>query len=211
MLAPTPALQPVADAAYNHSMHVSDGGSLPQPIFDPSSLFLGQVAGPFAGLPGLPYPVQGGQQPLPPPEALMPPPWQQQPTGPTLPPELAAPAPAPAPQQQARGPELPPAGQQQAAGGELCLPGLRNEAGEYNCFLNVILQCLWHCRDFRQQVREAAGMGGLDLIWPPSWHRSRAGLAAVGYLLPLRFSASSTELPCMALPSADPHPGWCRC
>lgn len=173
MLAPTPALQPVADAAYNHSMHVSDGGSLPQPIFDPSSLFLGQVAGPFAGLPGLPYPVQGGQQPLPPPEALMPPPWQQQPTGPTLPPELAAPAPAPAPQQQARGPELPPAGQQQAAGGELCLPGLRNEAGEYNCFLNVILQCLWHCRDFRQQV----------LSWPPELVAADAVVGALHGLM----------------------------
>ncbi|KAL4450739.1 hypothetical protein ABPG77_001095 [Micractinium sp. CCAP 211/92] len=30
--------------------------------------------------------------------------------------------------------------------------GLRNEAGEYNCFLNVIVQCLWRCADFRQQV-----------------------------------------------------------
>ena len=30
--------------------------------------------------------------------------------------------------------------------------GLRNATGEYNCFLNVIIQCLWHCRMFRQQV-----------------------------------------------------------
>ena len=30
--------------------------------------------------------------------------------------------------------------------------GLTNEAGEYNCFLNVIIQCLWHCSDFRAQV-----------------------------------------------------------
>ncbi len=30
--------------------------------------------------------------------------------------------------------------------------GLSNEAGEYNCFLNVIIQCLWHCADFRAQV-----------------------------------------------------------
>ena len=28
-------------------------------------------------------------------------------------------------------------------------PGLQNEAGEYNCFLNVIIQCLWHCSAFR--------------------------------------------------------------
>ncbi len=28
-------------------------------------------------------------------------------------------------------------------------PGLQNQIGEYNCFLNVIIQCLWHCRSFR--------------------------------------------------------------
>ena len=37
-------------------------------------------------------------------------------------------------------------------GGDLGLAGLRNETGEYNCFLNVIIQCLWRCADFRQQV-----------------------------------------------------------
>ena len=31
----------------------------------------------------------------------------------------------------------------------MAAPGLTNEAGEYNCFLNVIIQCLWHCADFR--------------------------------------------------------------
>ncbi|KAL4450740.1 hypothetical protein ABPG77_001096 [Micractinium sp. CCAP 211/92] len=45
---------------------------------------------------------------------------------------------------------------QQQAGGEtdsaFGLAGLRNETGEYNCFLNVIVQCLWRCADFRQQV-----------------------------------------------------------
>ena len=30
--------------------------------------------------------------------------------------------------------------------------GLRNATGEYNCFLNVIIQCLWHCNAFRKQV-----------------------------------------------------------
>eukprot|EP00775_Hariotina_reticulata_P010946 gene10946-11100_t len=30
--------------------------------------------------------------------------------------------------------------------------GLANEAGEYNCFLNVVVQCLWSCRAFREQV-----------------------------------------------------------
>lgn len=28
-------------------------------------------------------------------------------------------------------------------------PGLQNYPGEYNCFLNVIVQCLWHCTAFR--------------------------------------------------------------
>lgn len=28
-------------------------------------------------------------------------------------------------------------------------PGLQNAIGEYNCFLNVIIQCLWHCASFR--------------------------------------------------------------
>ncbi|KAK9803715.1 hypothetical protein WJX73_005429 [Symbiochloris irregularis] len=27
--------------------------------------------------------------------------------------------------------------------------GLQNNIGEYNCFLNVIVQCLWRCQDFR--------------------------------------------------------------
>jgi hypothetical protein len=31
-------------------------------------------------------------------------------------------------------------------------PGLQNQTGEYNCFLNVIIQCLWHCRDFRERL-----------------------------------------------------------
>lgn len=29
--------------------------------------------------------------------------------------------------------------------------GLKNEAGEYNCFLNVIIQSLWHLRRFREE------------------------------------------------------------
>ena len=29
-------------------------------------------------------------------------------------------------------------------------PGLQNDPGEYNCFLNVIVQCLWHCTAFRE-------------------------------------------------------------
>ena len=31
-------------------------------------------------------------------------------------------------------------------------PGMRNETGEYNCFLNVVIQCLWSCQPFGEQV-----------------------------------------------------------
>ena len=57
-----------------------------------------------------------------------------------------------APQGHAQQP--PPSQQQQAAsaGEEVALAGMRNETGEYNCFLNVIIQCLWRCSEFRQQV-----------------------------------------------------------
>lgn len=33
---------------------------------------------------------------------------------------------------------------------DVATPGLQNQTGEYNCFLNVIVQCLWHCHEFRK-------------------------------------------------------------
>ena len=42
-------------------------------------------------------------------------------------------------------------------------PGLQNETGEYNCFLNVIIQCLWHCSDFRTRL----------LSWPPHYEHGK--------------------------------------
>ncbi|XP_054820604.1 uncharacterized protein LOC129319520 isoform X3 [Prosopis cineraria] len=36
-------------------------------------------------------------------------------------------------------------------GGTLLGTGLKNEVGEYNCFLNVIIQSLWHLRLFRKE------------------------------------------------------------
>ncbi|XP_041998027.1 uncharacterized protein LOC121747930 isoform X1 [Salvia splendens] len=36
-------------------------------------------------------------------------------------------------------------------GKETCGTGLKNEVGEYNCFLNVIIQSLWHLRRFRDE------------------------------------------------------------
>ncbi|KAK9830628.1 hypothetical protein WJX81_006901 [Elliptochloris bilobata] len=51
-------------------------------------------------------------------------------------------------------------------------PGLQNEAGEYNCFLNMVVQCLWHCAAFREDFQ---GLG------PDRLQRNAvtAGLAAL--------------------------------
>ncbi|KAK4768107.1 hypothetical protein SAY87_003248 [Trapa incisa] len=38
-----------------------------------------------------------------------------------------------------------------ADGSDMLGPGLQNEVGEYNCFLNVIIQSLWHLRHFRDE------------------------------------------------------------
>ena len=48
-------------------------------------------------------------------------------------------------------------------------PGLQNETGEYNCFLNVIIQCLWHCRDFRERLMAlpAEMVGGAAILSEP--------------------------------------------
>lgn len=35
-------------------------------------------------------------------------------------------------------------------------PGLQNQIGEYNCFLNVIIQSLWNCRHFRAPFKAAS-------------------------------------------------------
>lgn len=35
--------------------------------------------------------------------------------------------------------------------------GLVNRQGEYNCFLNVIIQCLWHCESFRTMMKNEIG------------------------------------------------------
>lgn len=48
--------------------------------------------------------------------------------------------------------QLPPGAAAGLEQGEMAFTGLQNEAGEYNCFLNVIIQCLWRCTDFRQLV-----------------------------------------------------------
>ena len=34
--------------------------------------------------------------------------------------------------------------------------GLSNDTGENNCFLNVVIQSLWHLNDFRSKFKEQA-------------------------------------------------------
>ncbi|KAL4433818.1 hypothetical protein ABPG75_000259 [Micractinium tetrahymenae] len=52
---------------------------------------------------------------------------------------------------------------------QLALPGLRNVVGEYNCFLNAVVQCLWRCAAFRQQV----------LGWLPSFFEAHPVVLAL--------------------------------
>ena len=47
--------------------------------------------------------------------------------------------------------------------------GLRNAMGENNCFLNVIVQCLWRCGSFRHAVMQ----------WPPAVYQVRKAAAIV--------------------------------
>ena len=96
-----------------------------------------------------------------------------------------------------------------AAGGELALTGLQNETGEYNCFLNVIIQCLWRCAEFRQQVRGGGGMGGvgglqwLDACFMPV----SALLRAMASITPSDPAHDPTQ-PTQTQPAA-PHPLRC--
>ena len=66
----------------------------------------------------------------------------------------------PAPAQLARIAQQtgPPQPQQQLAltGPGVGTPGLQNQIGEYNCFLNVVVQCLWHCREFKRRFSSLA-------------------------------------------------------
>jgi hypothetical protein len=45
-----------------------------------------------------------------------------------------------------------PAGRASRAVPGLSAAGLANQAGEYNCFLNVVVQCLWSCKAFTKEV-----------------------------------------------------------
>ena len=50
------------------------------------------------------------------------------------------------------------------------MPGLQNQIGEYNCFLNVVVQCLWHCRDFKRQFSSLA-QENPDIVQVGYFHR----------------------------------------
>ena len=68
--------------------------------------------------------------------------------------------------------QLPPGAAAGLAQGEMVFMGLQNEAGEYNCFLNVIIQCLWRCTDFRQLVSPKSWLLCLPrLVRSCAWRR----------------------------------------
>jgi hypothetical protein len=86
----------------------------------------------------------------------------------------------------------------------LALPGLRNEAGDFNCFLNVVLQCLWRCADFRRQVGKREEACHSDAI-------HHASLSGVGFICCRELSAlhlAPTPSPNLAIPTQSHHPSW---
>jgi len=112
-----------------------------------------------------------------------------------------APAPAPAPAAPAPAWALPPPPAAAAAGGAgegaLSLEGggLRNALGEYNCFLNALLQALWHCgRSFRPALAAAP---------PPA---GRGAEAEVARALRALLGSMSEAAAARALTPADPTP-----
>ena len=50
-------------------------------------------------------------------------------------------------------------------------PGLQNQIGEYNCFLNVVIQCLWHCTVFKARF-SALAQGSPATVQVSGWSRS---------------------------------------
>ena len=45
--------------------------------------------------------------------------------------------------------------------------GLQNATGEYNCFLNAVVQCLWHCTAFKDGLlRLPAGALQVRTLFP---------------------------------------------
>ena len=58
---------------------------------------------------------------------------------------------------------------------DVAMPGLQNETGEYNCFLNVIIQCLWHCSDFQAGLMALP----LDMLQGAACHKRPCHLASL--------------------------------
>ena len=60
-------------------------------------------------------------------------------------------------------------------------PGLQNQIGEYNCFLNVVIQCLWHCTVFKARFSALAqdSPATVQVCSPSCSCRAEAGIAAV--------------------------------
>jgi hypothetical protein len=49
-------------------------------------------------------------------------------------------------------------------GPEVGAAGLANETGEYNCFLNVVVQCLWNCMTFRKMLVKGCKETGQPVV-----------------------------------------------
>jgi hypothetical protein len=67
-------------------------------------------------------------------------------------------------------------------GAQRLVRGMRNEGGSYNCFLNVIIQALWHLRSFRQhmlQLPPAAATAPTAANGPAAKQQSSKGLQCV--------------------------------
>ena len=125
------------------------------------------------------------------------------PTSPLPPP----PAPPAHPQQMgiSAGPEEAPSWQPPPADlSSLITPGLRNETGEYNCFLNVIIQCLWRCADFRQQVSVGVRRRRCDGAPDGGQGKGRHQAAMPRHCRP---ALPCPALPCPALPCPAPPRG----
>ena len=70
---------------------------------------------------------------------------------------------------------------------------MRLAAGEYNCFLNVIIQCLWHLGEFRHQLQRMV----------PNWWEYREKHAVVAALLRLFGDLQHAEQQLMANPHSQ--------
>ncbi len=66
-------------------------------------------------------------------------------------------------------------------------PGLTNNTGEYNCFLNAIIQCVWRCEDFRK------GMLDMDVSGIPRHVEGNRASLPLSIVSPSSFAAEGAR------------------